>query len=150
MTRSRLVHAVKGETLNPKNKKYELRRPCKEYLPPTTRRTTENLTREENAEILERTCRTPGEHGKGCRIRYLQDLAALYREVFNGVGADGVGVKFPIFAVHCCCLPLSFRRRREKRRKTKKSEKKAKKCVKKRKMRKKGGKSLRPHLHQPH
>ena len=39
------------------------------------------------------------------------------REVLHGVGADGVGVKFPIFAVNCCCLPLSFRRSREKRRK---------------------------------
>ena len=52
-------------------------------------------------------------------------------EVLPGVGADGVGVKFPIFAVNCCCSPLSFRRRGEKRRKTKKSEKKTtKKCVK--------------------
>ena len=48
------------------------------------------------------------------------------REVLHGVGADGVGVKFPIFAVNCCCLPLSFRRRREKRRKTKKIEEKRK------------------------
>ena len=59
----------------------------------------------------------------------------------HGVGADGVGVKFPIFAVNfavVCPWALSFRRRREKRRKTKKSEKKAKKCVEKRKMRKKG------------
>ena len=50
-------------------------------------------------------------------------------------------MKFPIFAVNCCCLPLSFRRRREKRRKTKnkkarkkKQKKRAKtseKCVKK-------------------
>ena len=39
------------------------------------------------------------------------------REVLHGIGADGVGVKFPIFAVNCCCLPLSFRRSREKRRK---------------------------------
>ena len=48
------------------------------------------------------------------------------REVLHGVGADGVGVKFPIFAVNCCCLPLSFRRRREKRRKAKKNEEKRK------------------------
>ena len=39
-------------------------------------------------------------------------------------GADGVGVKFPIFAVNCCCLPLSFRRSRE-------SEEKGEKCVEK-------------------
>ena len=45
------------------------------------------------------------------------EVTPLNREVLHGVGADGVGVKFPIFAVNCCCLPLSFRRRREKRRK---------------------------------
>ena len=54
----------------------------------------------------------------------------ILREVLHGVGADGVGVKFLIFAVNCCCLPLSFRRRREKRRKTKKNKEK---CVKMRK-----------------
>ena len=31
------------------------------------------------------------------------------REVLHGVGADGVGVKFPIFAVNCCCLPFRYR-----------------------------------------
>ena len=46
------------------------------------------------------------------------------REVLHGVGADGVGVKFPIFAVNCCCLPLSFRRSRAKRRKRGKMRKK--------------------------
>ena len=62
-----------------------------------------------------------------------------FQEVLHGVGADGVGVKFPIFAVNCCCLSLSFiRRRREKRRKTKKSENKKKKTKKKVKMHKKG------------
>ena len=30
----------------------------------------------------------------------------LKREVLNGVGADGVGVKFPIFPVNCSYLPL--------------------------------------------
>ena len=69
---------------------------------------------------------------------------AKIREVLHGVGADGVGVKFPIFAVNCCCLPLSFRRSREKRRKRGKMRKK------RGKMRRKRGKSLRPHLHQPH
>ena len=53
------------------------------------------------------------------------------REVLHGVGADGVGVKFPIFAVNCCCLPLSFRRSREKRRKRGKMRRKRGKCVKK-------------------
>ena len=41
------------------------------------------------------------------------------------VRADGVGVKFPIFAVNCCCLPLSFRRR------GKSAEKKGKNAFKK-------------------
>ena len=58
----------------------------------------------------------------------------------TGVGADGVGVKFPISAVNCCCLPLSFRRSREKRRKRGKMRRK------RGKMRRKRGKSLRPHL----
>ena len=49
-------------------------------------------------------------------------------------------MKFPIFAVNCCCLPLSFRRRREKRRKAKKKEKMRKKSEN---MRKKRGNSLR-------
>ena len=43
--------------------------------------------------------------------------------------------EIPIFAVNCCCLPLSFRRSREKRRKRgkmrKKRVKKWEKCVKK-------------------
>ena len=73
------------------------------------------------------------------------EIAFLGREVLHGVGADGVGVKFPIFAVNCCCLPLSFRRSREK------CEEKGEKCVQKGEKRvKKRGKSLRPHLHQPH
>ena len=81
------------------------------------------------------------------------------REVLHGVGAD-VGVKFPFFAVNfavvCPCPFGEEEKSEEKRRKAKKSEekrrkaKKTKKCVKKRKMRKKRGKSLRPHLHQPH
>ena len=33
-------------------------------------------------------------------------LQNLYREVLNRVGADGVGVKFPIFPVNCSYLPL--------------------------------------------
>ena len=32
--------------------------------------------------------------------------------ILHGVGADGVGVKFPIFAVNCCCLPLSMEKQR--------------------------------------
>ena len=51
-----------------------------------------------------------GGRGKGCCA------PSQTREVLHGVGADGVGVKFPIFAGNCCCLPLSFRSR-EKRRK---------------------------------
>ena len=49
------------------------------------------------------------------------------REVAHGVGADGVGVKFPIFAVNCSCSPLSTSRMRQKRRKTKKNEEKRRK-----------------------
>ena len=60
-----------------------------------------------------------------------ESLLSEFREVLHGVGADGVGVKFPIFAVNFCCLPLSFRRRREKRRKTKKCVKKGEKCIEK-------------------
>ena len=66
-------------------------------------------------------------------------IFAKDREVPNGVGADGVGVKFPIFPVNCSRLPLS----QKNRRKTKKNEEKRRKT-------KKMGKSLRPHLHQPH
>ena len=66
------------------------------------------------------------------------------REVLHGVSADGVGVKFPVFAVNCCCLPLSFRRSREKRRKRGKMRSR-----KRGKIRKKRGKSLRPHLQRP-
>ena len=54
-----------------------------------------------------------------------------FGEVLHRVGADGVGVKFPIFAVNCCCLPLSFGRRREKRRKNPKKAKKSEKMRKK-------------------
>ena len=58
-------------------------------------------------------------------------LVDVSREVLHGVGVDGVGVKFPIFAVNCCCLPLSFRRSREKRRKRGKMRKKRGKMRKK-------------------
>ena len=61
----------------------------------------------------------------------------FYREVLHGVGADGVGMKFPIFAVSCSRLPLSFTRIREKRRKTKKSEEKQRKAKTKTKKRRK-------------
>ena len=30
----------------------------------------------------------------------------MSQEVLNGVGADGVGVKFPMFPVNCSYLPL--------------------------------------------
>ena len=53
-----------------------------------------------------------------------------FREVLHGVGADGVRVKFPIFAVNCSRFPLSSERTREKRRKTKKSEEKRRKAKK--------------------
>ena len=70
----------------------------------------------------------------GCRVSLHMD-----REVLHGVDADGVGVKFPIFAVNCCCLPLSFRRSREKRSKRGKMRRKRGKMRRKRgKVRKKG------------
>ena len=55
------------------------------------------------------------------------------QEVLHGVGADGVGVEFPIFAVNCCCLPLSLGEKGEK------CVEKGEKCVKRGRMRKKGG-----------
>ena len=64
------------------------------------------------------------------------------REVPNGVGADGVGVKFPIFPVNCSRLPLfqenrqKTKKHEEKRRKTKKNEEKRKKTKKRRKTKK--------------
>ena len=64
----------------------------------------------------------------------------IAREALHGVGADGVGVKFPIFAVNCCCLPLFFWRSRAKRRKRGKMRRKRGKMRRKRgKMRKKKG-----------
>ena len=44
----------------------------------------------------------------------------ISREVPNGVGAGGVGVKFPIFPVNCSRLPFLHEKNEEKRRKTKK------------------------------
>ena len=55
----------------------------------------------------------------------------MYREGLHGVGADGVGVKFPFFAINfavVCPCPLGEEEKsKEKRRKVKKNEK----CVKK-------------------
>ena len=56
----------------------------------------------------------------------------------HGVGADGVGVKFPLLAVNFAVCPCPFgeeEKSEEKRRKAKKAEK----CAKNRKMRKKKG-----------
>ena len=39
-------------------------------------------------------------------------VGTIFREVLHGVGADGVRMKFPIFAVNCCCLPLAFRKKK--------------------------------------
>ena len=70
-----------------------------------------------------------------------------FREVPNGVGADGVGVKFPIFPVNCSRLPLFQENRKktkkneEKRRKTKKKRRKTKKKSKKRRKTKKNEKN---------
>ena len=76
--------------------------------------------------------RTKGENGRQKKRPETDSCWIIKsREVLHGVGADGVGVKFPIFAVNCCCLPLSFRRSREKRRKRGKMHRKREKCVKK-------------------
>ena len=61
------------------------------------------------------------------------------REVPNGVGADGVGVKFPIFPVNCSRLP-SFQENRQKTEKSEEKRKKAKKNEEKRKKAKKNEK----------
>ena len=102
---------------------------------------------------------TPRIHAQNCR----HSLTNLRRDVLHGVDPDGVGVKFPMFAINCSRLPLSTSRMREKRRKktqrkTKKNEKKKKtKRKKKKKLRKtkkqrktRKGNLLRPHLHQTH
>ena len=52
------------------------------------------------------------------------------REVLHGVGADGVGVKFPLFAVNfavVCPCPLGEEEKSEEKRR--KANKKVKKCV---------------------
>ena len=76
-----------------------------------------------------------GDSSKGLagfqQMSQFQDKFDHDREVLHGVGADGVGAKFPIFAVNCCCLPLSFRRSREKRRKRGKMRRKREKCAEK-------------------
>ena len=84
-----------------------------------------------------------------------EPLECSYREVPNGVGADGVGVKFPIFPVNCSRLPLfqeNTKKSEEKRKKNEEKRKKNEKAKKneKKKKTKKMGKFLRPHLHQPH
>ena len=53
------------------------------------------------------------------------------REVLHGVGADGVGVKFPIVAVNCCCLPLSLGEAEKSEEKGEKCAEKGEKCVEK-------------------
>ena len=69
------------------------------------------------------------------------------REVLNGVGADGVGVKFPIFPALAVICPL-FQDKAQKGEEKGEipAQKKAKKSAKKRRKR---GDSLQPHLHQP-
>ena len=77
------------------------------------------------------------------------DADSTVWEVLNGVGADGVGVKFPIFPVKIalvCSCPRWIGENEEKRKKAKKSEEKPRK-MKKIKMKKnaKKRKSLGPH-----
>ena len=57
----------------------------------------------------------------------------------HGVGADGVGAKFPFFAVDFAVVcPCPLREEEKSVEKRRKAKKKHKKCGKKRKMRKKG------------
>ena len=60
-----------------------------------------------------------------CQKMHARAEKCGFREVLPGVGADGVGVKFPIFAVNCSRFSLSSKRIREKRRKNKKKTKKS-------------------------
>ena len=80
--------------------------------------------------VLSSACSAKIKHGN-CRV------PCSDREVAHGVGADGVGVKFPFFAVNCSCSPLSSSRMREKRRKTKKNGEKRRKTKKNEEKRKK-------------
>ena len=74
---------------------------------------------------------------------------AQTREVLNGVGADGVGVKFPIFPVNCSYLPHCSRRKRKKSEEKRKQRGDSRqKSEEKRKKAQKRGDSLQPHLHQ--
>ena len=60
------------------------------------------------------------------------------REVLNGVGADGVGVKFPILPVNCnrLLLPWGKTEKNDEKRETKKRQRKPKKSEEKKKRRK--------------
>ena len=78
-----------------------------------------------------RLARTEDHWERKSEIERERERAIIDREVLHGVGADGVGVKFPIFAVNCCCLPLFPRRRGKMRRKRGKMRKKGEKCAKK-------------------
>ena len=102
-----------------------------------------------------------GVTGNDHKSGFILSLTSLGKdwEVLHGVSADGVGVKFAIFAVNCSHLPLSSRRVRKKKKKqrkkkTKKNEKKRpEKQEKQRKTKKKMRETesfIRPHLHQPH
>ena len=75
-----------------------------------------------------------GSH-KGPRLRHFPEeprslaRGGFTREVLNRVGADGVGVKFPIFQVNCSCLLSSWEneeKSEEKRTKTTKKRRKTK------------------------
>ena len=95
----------------------------------------------------------PGKSPKNFRGIRMGKSGDFPREVLNGVGVDGVGVKFPIFPVNCSYLPLVLGQREEKRKKgeipAKKGEIPAQKAKKTAKKRRKRGDSLQPHLHRP-
>ena len=72
------------------------------------------------------------------------------REVLHVVGADGVGVKFPIFAEIAVVCPCPLGEEEKNEEKGEKCLNKGEDCVKKGENCVKKGKSLRPHLHQLH
>ena len=93
---------------------------------------------------LKRTPKIPGKEGKNAQkskeipcdekskeIQKSKERKIRVREVLHGVGADGVGVKFPIFAVNCCKNALFCKKGESCVKKGEKCVKKGENCVKK-------------------
>ena len=83
---------------------------------------------------------TVSERDKRSQIRIFSQISADFSAKFcTGSGADGVGVKLPIFAVNVAVVcPCPLREEEKSEEKRRKAKKKAKKCVKKEKCVKKG------------